>query len=483
MNNQLSNYAKTTDLHSHNNKTVLDGITSTNVTNWGSAYTHSTSSHAPSNAQKNSDITKAEIESKLTGTITSHSHNYLTSVPSEYVTDSELNAKGYLTQHQDLSSYAKKTDIPSVPTKVSQLTNDSGYITSIPSEYITDSELNAKGYLTEHQSLSDYAKKTDIPSIIANSKERITYYGYVGEPPDSWAYFPLIRFAPDDSGNYGNVIISGRIGGWLNDNSATYSITLLNRSNRKDGNTITATVQAMGEVAKALDVADIEIYKQSDNSHIAYFKATFYALWDITYATMQHSIIYDGSSSATVPSGTLIWSLSSCNKTILSTSGTLSQTGTPSKDSDLVNKSYVDNTVSEYVTETELNNKGYLTQHQDLSAYAKKTEIPTVTNDLTNALKSNYDSAYTHSTSTHAPSNAQKNSDITKAEIEAKLTGTITTHTHNYLTSVPSEYVTESELTAKDYATESYVDSKVSELSKEITDLKTKLVDGNGVAY
>lgn len=31
------------------------------------------------------------------------------------------------------------------------------------------------------------------------------------------------------------------------------------------------------------------------------------------------------------------------------------------------------------------------------------------TNDLTSALKSNYDSAYTHSTSTHAPSNAQAN--------------------------------------------------------------------------
>ena len=35
-----------------------------------------------------------------------------------------------------------------------------------------------------------------------------------------------------------------------------------------------------------------------------------------------------------------------------------------------------------------------------------------------------------HISSTHAPSNAQKNSDITKAEIEAKLTGEITTHTH-----------------------------------------------------
>ena len=35
--------------------------------------------------------------------------------------------------------------------------------------------------------------------------------------------------------------------------------------------------------------------------------------------------------------------------------------------------------------------------------------IPTVTNDLTNALKSNYDTAYTHSQSAHAPSNAEAN--------------------------------------------------------------------------
>ena len=38
------------------------------------AITHSTSSHAPIDAQKNSDITKAEIEAKLTGEISSHSH-------------------------------------------------------------------------------------------------------------------------------------------------------------------------------------------------------------------------------------------------------------------------------------------------------------------------------------------------------------------------------------------------------------------------
>lgn len=39
------------------------------------AYNHSISAHAPSNAQKNSDITKAEIEAKLTGTINSHNHS------------------------------------------------------------------------------------------------------------------------------------------------------------------------------------------------------------------------------------------------------------------------------------------------------------------------------------------------------------------------------------------------------------------------
>ena len=53
---------------------------------------------------------------------------FLTSVPSEYVTDSELNDKGYLTEHQDISNKADKSEIP---TKTSQLTNDSGYLTNI----------------------------------------------------------------------------------------------------------------------------------------------------------------------------------------------------------------------------------------------------------------------------------------------------------------------------------------------------------------
>ena len=84
---------------------------------------------------------------------------------SNYVTKSELQAKldalhinidlsSYATKEEltnainsiDLSAYAKKTDIPSLE------------------GYVTETELNAKGYLTEHQDLSAYALKTEIPS-------------------------------------------------------------------------------------------------------------------------------------------------------------------------------------------------------------------------------------------------------------------------------------------------------------------------------
>ena len=64
---------------------------------------------------------------------------------SGYATKADLNNKA------NVSHTHTKSDITnlSIPTKTSQLTNDSGYITSIPREYVTESELNAKGYATE----------------------------------------------------------------------------------------------------------------------------------------------------------------------------------------------------------------------------------------------------------------------------------------------------------------------------------------------
>lgn len=74
-----------------------------------------------------------------------------------YATEQWVEDKGYLTEHQSLEAYAKKTDIPDV----------SGFITEIPAEYITETELEAKGYLTEHQSLEGYATEQYVDEAIA----------------------------------------------------------------------------------------------------------------------------------------------------------------------------------------------------------------------------------------------------------------------------------------------------------------------------
>ena len=141
----------------------------------------------------------------------------LQEVPAEYVTEEELSAKGYLTtadadlkyapigsEGVDLGDYAtkdfvseeiKKIDIPTVPTNVSAFTNDAGYLTahqdisgkqdvitdletirtnaekgatalqSVPEEYVTETELGLKGYIT-NQALGDYYTKEEVDGMI-----------------------------------------------------------------------------------------------------------------------------------------------------------------------------------------------------------------------------------------------------------------------------------------------------------------------------
>ena len=86
--------------------------------------------------------------------------DYLTEIPSEYITEDELNSRGF--------------------------------ISGIPEEYITEQELNDRGYLTQHQDISHLASKDEIPdtSNLATRDELSAYqpagdYATRSEIPDT----------------------------------------------------------------------------------------------------------------------------------------------------------------------------------------------------------------------------------------------------------------------------------------------------------
>ena len=105
---------------------------------------------------------------------------------SELVTKQELESKGYLTQHQSLSNYATKQEIPQpyndaeLKERVSRLENKPDIDTS---NFVTNEALNSKGYLTQHQSLEGYAKKSEIPQAYNDTevKQRLSVVEQKGE--------------------------------------------------------------------------------------------------------------------------------------------------------------------------------------------------------------------------------------------------------------------------------------------------------------
>ena len=128
------------------------------------------------------------------------------------------NDAGYLTQHQDISG---KANVADVPTKVSDLDNDSGFISSytetdptvpawaksptkptytasevgaLPSNTVIPSKVsdltNDAGYLTSHQDISGKADASDIPtklSDLTNDVGFITSYTEIDPTVPAWA--------------------------------------------------------------------------------------------------------------------------------------------------------------------------------------------------------------------------------------------------------------------------------------------------------
>ena len=492
--------------------------------NYDTAYTHSQSAHAPSNAQKNSDITKAEIEAKLTGNITSHTHSQ------------------YLTEHQSLTGYAKTANLAKVATSGSY--NDLTNKPIIPSEYnlpiasqttlggikvgaglsiTAEGVLSATGGGTADSvnwenvvgkptfatvattgSYNDLTNKptipeAGIPSLVGSNenivkiweledgvynlsgilKYRYDYYSTeTGGTLEGWQIEGLyiIYNAGDDPDNEGRTI---KICKNLKYNFY-FKYSLLNgtiESSRYDPEYIREdNSNPIGE-EEAIIVLPSELTGADYyNLPAGVYRVTASLSFEAdTNCDLRNGITSD---LLALPDGSIINSNGSGQIINLTYSfylilndtgkvcgagssnnawtGELATVATSGDYNDLTNKPTIPTAYTHPDTHpasmiTGLSTVATSGSYADLT---NKPTIPTVTNDLTDTLKSNYDTAYTHSQSAHAPSNAQKNSDITKSEIEAKLTGNITTHTHSqYLTSIPSEYITEQELTSKGYAT------------------------------
>lgn len=81
-----------------------------------------------------------------------------------YATKEWVENKGYLTEHQSLENYTTKNYVSDTLTsyaKIEDIPDVSGFIAEIPDEYVTDSELDAKGYITEQSVADKYATKAE----------------------------------------------------------------------------------------------------------------------------------------------------------------------------------------------------------------------------------------------------------------------------------------------------------------------------------
>lgn len=277
---------------------------------------------------------------------TSGSYNDLTNKPTiptvdvdkNYV-DTQLTTKANIEDIPNLDGYALKSEIPTVPTKTSELANDSGFITTIPTEYVTENELNAKGYLTEHQDISMKADKTELHT----HDNKTVLDGITSTKVTEW------NNKSNFDGNYNSLTNKPTIP--TVDVDKNYVDTQLStKANTSDIPSLegyateTYVTNKIAEASLSGGEVDLSGYATKDelNSSLATKSDTTHN-HDTVYAPIEHE-----------------------------------------------HSQYLTSVPSEYVTDEELNAKGYLTSHQDISGKADKLYVDT-------ELAKKSDKTHTHS--------------------------------------------------------------------------------------
>lgn len=164
-------------------------------------------------------VTRQELESK--NYLTSHQDISRLATKEELnnlVTKQELRDKNYLTSHQSLSDYALKSELPT-PYNDLELKKRVERLESKPdldtSNFVTNDVLAGKGYLTEHQSLESYAKKSEIPQAYNDTevKQRLSAIEQKGESYATKEQLASIPKTPQKLTLSGNTLILSDGGG------------------------------------------------------------------------------------------------------------------------------------------------------------------------------------------------------------------------------------------------------------------------------
>lgn len=164
-------------------------------------------------------VTRQELENK--NYLTTHQDISRLATKEELnnlVTKQELRDKNYLTSHQSLSDYALKSELPT-PYNDLELKKRVERLESKPdldtSNFVTNEVLNSKGYLTQHQSLEGYAKKSEIPQAYNDTevKQRLSTIEQKGQDYATKEQVASIPKTPQKLTLSGNTLILSDGGG------------------------------------------------------------------------------------------------------------------------------------------------------------------------------------------------------------------------------------------------------------------------------
>ena len=291
-----------------------------------------------------------------------------------------------------------------------KITNWDNKLDSIPAEYITETELNAKGYLTEHQDISG---KANVSGQV--------FTGTVEAPvvkATSYFFTPALVNEGDLTSYYHRLNLGyAKHDYWeFHEYGGDYRF-YKNTAGTDAGKSLIANITSTGSnFVGQLKEGGVRVYSPNNKPTAADLGITIPAAYNLPVANQNTlggikvgaglSITADGILSAT-GGGTA----DSVNWENVVGKPTFATVATSGSYNDLTDKPTIPAAYTHPATHpasmiTGLSTVATSGSYADLT---NKPTIPTVTNDLTNALKSNYDTAYTHSQAAHAPTNAEAN--------------------------------------------------------------------------